>query len=430
MMSVRCAVRDHLQFQARDLRQNWFPERQVILRQEESVRAIQLSSNSQLLAACILVVGGVWTTTATTVCVRNLLHSTTSEVTPEWSQHRAADMPMSRGIVNLQDHALTFEAPQSLVFDMRMSSEQPEGHRRTNAMTDFRTSANDPVAKQERELPAARGRAEELERALTAAQQQLEDVQVQRQSVLQERDSLAARLADTEKRMRAANADHAEAVGRLTQETRKSIIEVERIFNAISVDPARLVPRGNTAGRGGPFVSWSDRASAQSAAPLSAADAVAPNVARLDALTQLLRTMPLAAPLEDFAITSPFGRRTDPFSGQRAMHEGIDFRAPRHTPVTATAPGRVVFAGRHGAHGLMVEIEHGHDIHTRYAHLDRITVALGQKVELHQKIGLLGTTGRASGPHVHYEIRVAGRPRDPLNFLKAASHAHNAAQQH
>ena len=382
MMSVCCAVRDHLQFQARDLRQNWFPERQVIFRQEESIRAIQLSSHSQLLAACIVVVGGVWTTAATAVCFMNLLHSTTSEVTPEWSQHRGADMSVSRGMVNLQDHALAFEDPQS---------------------------------------PITRVRAEELERALTAAQRQLEDVQVQRQSVLEERDSLAARLADTEQRMRAANADRAEALGRLTQETRKSIIEVERIFNAISVDPARLVPRANTAGRGGPFVSWRDRASARSAAPLSAADAVAPNVARLDALTRLLRTMPLAAPLEDFAITSPFGRRTDPFSGQQAMHEGIDFRAPLHMPVTATAPGRVVFAGRHGAHGLMVEIEHGHDIRTRYAHLDRITVALGQKVELHQKIGLLGATGRASGPHVHYEIRVDGRPLDPLKFLKAAS---------
>jgi murein DD-endopeptidase MepM/ murein hydrolase activator NlpD len=302
---------------------------------------------------------------------------------------------------------------------MRMPSE---------AMIAFKTSANDPVGKQDRESSAARGRAEELERALTAAQQQLEDVQLQRQSVVQERDSLAARLTDTEERMRAANADHAAAVRQLTQETRKSITEVERVFNAISVDPARLVPRGNTAGRGGPFVPWSDRASAQSAAPL-AADAVAPNVARLDALTQLLRSMPLAAPLEDFAITSPFGRRTDPFSGERAMHEGIDFRAPLRTPVTATAPGRVVFAGRHGAHGLMVEIEHGHGIHTRYAHLDRITVALGQKVELHQKVGLLGATGRASGPHVHYEIRVDGRPQDPLNFLKAASHVRNAAQQ-
>src|SRR5260370_9345485 len=101
MMSVRCAVRDHLQIQARDLRQNWFPERQVIFRQEESIRAIQLSSHSQLLAACIVVVGGVWTTAATPICFMNLLHSTTSEVTPEWSQHPRADMTFGRGMVTL-----------------------------------------------------------------------------------------------------------------------------------------------------------------------------------------------------------------------------------------------------------------------------------------------------------------------------------------
>jgi murein DD-endopeptidase MepM/ murein hydrolase activator NlpD len=373
MMSV-CSVRDHLQCQARDLRQNWFPERQLILRQGGSIRAIQLSSHSQLLAACIVVIGGVWTTTATTVCFKNLLRPTTSEVTPGSGQPRGAGTSANRGMVNLQD------------------------------------------------------RTEGLERALAFAQQQLEDAQVQRQSVLQERDSMAARLADAEQHMGAATADQAEAVTRLTQETRKSIIEVERIFNAISIDPARLVLRGNTGGRGGPFVPWRDRASARSAAPLTAADAVALDVARLDSLTQILRTMPLAAPLEDFAITSPFGRRTDPFSGQRAMHEGIDLRAPLHTPVMATAPGRVVFAGRQGAYGVMVEIEHDHNIHTRYAHLDRITVALGQQVDLHQKIGLVGATGRASGPHVHYEIRLEDRPLDPLNFLKAASHVRNAAQ--
>lgn len=373
MMSVN-VVRDHLQSQARDLRQNWFPHRQVILRQGASVRAIQLSSHSQLLAACIVVVGGVWTATATTVCLKNLLHSATSEVTPGWGRHRAADTPASRRMVNLQD----------------------------------RTGG--------------------IERALAFAHQQLEDAQAQRQLVVRERDSMAARLADAEQRMGAANADQAEAVRRLTEQTRKSIAEVERIFSAISIDPARLVPHGNTDGRGGPFVPWSDRASAGSAEPLSTADAVAPNLARLDGLTQILRTMPLAAPLEDFAITSPFGRRTDPFSGQRAMHEGIDLRAPLHTLVTATAPGRVVFAGHDGAYGLMVEIEHSHDIHTRYAHLDRITVVLGQKVEMHQKIGVLGATGRASGPHVHYEIRVDGRPHDPLIFLKAASHVGDAAQ--
>jgi murein DD-endopeptidase MepM/ murein hydrolase activator NlpD len=305
----------------------------VIVQRRESIRAIQLSSHSQLLAACIVVVGGVWTTTATT-----------------------------KG-------------------------------------------------------------------ALVTAQRQLKEMQVQRQSAAEERDEMAARLVDAEGRMRAATAEHAEALRRLTQKTRQSISALERIFDEISIDPARLAPRRSTTGRDRPSVKWADRAGARAAPPSFASDAVAPDLARLDALTQLLRTMPLAAPLKDFAVTSPFGDRTDPFSGERVMHEGIDLQAPLHTPVTATAPGRVVFAGRQGAYGLMVDIEHGHGIRTRYAHLDKITVALGQKVELHQKIGLLGATGRASGPHVHYEIRVDGDPHDPLNFLKAASHARDTAQQ-
>ena len=137
------------------------------MQRRESIRAIQLSSHSQLLAACIVVVGGVWTTTATT-----------------------------KG-------------------------------------------------------------------ALVTAQRQLKEMQVQRQSAAEERDEMAARLADADGRMLAATAEHAEALRRLTQKTRQSISEVERIFDEISIDPARLVPRGSTTGRGRPSVKWSDRTGAR-----------------------------------------------------------------------------------------------------------------------------------------------------------------------
>ncbi len=155
--------------------------------------------------------------------------------------------------------------------------------------------------------------------------------------------------------------------------------------------------------------------------PQAAPAATTPDIVRLDELLRLLRSMPLSAPVHDFAITSAFGYRTDPFNGEAAIHEGIDLQAPFRTPVRAAAAGRVVFAGRHQSYGNMVEIEHGFSIRTRYAHLDRISVAEGDKVTLQQQIGLLGESGRASGPHLHYEVLVDGHPNDPLNFLKAAS---------
>lgn len=146
-------------------------------------------------------------------------------------------------------------------------------------------------------------------------------------------------------------------------------------------------------------------------------------VGRAVDLRDLANRLPLAVPLRDsYRLSSGFGTRRDPFTGRRAGHLGLDFAARRRTPVYATAPGFVTFAGRNGAYGNLIEIDHGLGIATRYAHLDRIDVAVGQGVAAGQPIGRLGSTGRSTGPHLHYEILVDQKPRNPANFLKAGEH--------
>ncbi|MBL8805840.1 MAG: M23 family metallopeptidase [Rhodospirillales bacterium] len=112
--------------------------------------------------------------------------------------------------------------------------------------------------------------------------------------------------------------------------------------------------------------------------------------------------------------------RRDPFNGQLAMHSGIDLSAPPRTPVLATAAGKVVTAGWSGEYGNLVEIQHDFGLSTRYGHLTRIDVRVGQRIERRQSVGLLGSTGRSTGPHVHYEVLVDGRAVDPIRFLEAA----------
>ncbi|MBE1236734.1 M23 family metallopeptidase [Phaeovibrio sulfidiphilus] len=111
--------------------------------------------------------------------------------------------------------------------------------------------------------------------------------------------------------------------------------------------------------------------------------------------------------------------RSDPFNGLAARHEGVDMGAPRGTPIAATAPGKVVYAGWRGRYGRVVDVDHGVGLLTRYAHMDAITVQMGQKLEKGDVIGTVGSTGRSTGPHLHYEIRVNGRPRNPQIFMKA-----------
>ena len=123
-----------------------------------------------------------------------------------------------------------------------------------------------------------------------------------------------------------------------------------------------------------------------------------------------------------FDRTSGFGARIDPFTGRYAFHPGIDFAGPWGAPVHATAPGTVVFAGNRGGYGNMVEIDHGFGIHTRYGHLSAITVQVGAQVDKGAAIGRVGSTGRSTGPHVHYEVWYDDVVRNPSNFIEAGRH--------
>jgi murein DD-endopeptidase MepM/ murein hydrolase activator NlpD len=170
-------------------------------------------------------------------------------------------------------------------------------------------------------------------------------------------------------------------------------------------------------GRGGPFIAARfDSSGGMMATPVALFN---DRAARLDNLTLALKAVPLAEPLQDYEITSPFGARNDPINAMSGIHEGVDMGAPLGTPVTATGDGRVVTAGWGDRYGYLVEIDHGMGIHTRYAHLSRVLVAVGDRVSRGKPIGLLGETGRTTGPHLHYEVRVDGDPTNPMKFITA-----------
>ena len=141
---------------------------------------------------------------------------------------------------------------------------------------------------------------------------------------------------------------------------------------------------------------------------------------QVDALARSLVVVPVRKPIPgEVDMTSGFGVRVDPFLHGAAMHTGIDLRGEEGEPVRATAVGTVTHAGWNGGYGKMVEIDHGNGLATRYAHLSAIEVRVGDKVRIGQTVGLLGSTGRSTGPHLHYETRVDGEAVDPQKFLRA-----------
>ncbi|MCB1498517.1 MAG: peptidoglycan DD-metalloendopeptidase family protein [Bauldia sp.] len=142
-------------------------------------------------------------------------------------------------------------------------------------------------------------------------------------------------------------------------------------------------------------------------------------IARLETLQETASGLPLTTPMSRGSITSRFGMRTDPFRRRPAMHTGIDFRAPTGQPARATAGGKIISAGYNRGYGNMVEIDHGNGLTTRFAHLSKIQVKKGQTVAKGDTVGQTGSTGRSTGPHLHYEIRVNGRAIDPMTFIRA-----------
>ena len=132
--------------------------------------------------------------------------------------------------------------------------------------------------------------------------------------------------------------------------------------------------------------------------------------------------IPSVQPVGDLKFTSNFGIRSDPFTGGARMHAGVDIPGPVGTPIYATADGIIAVAERHGGYGNLVEVNHGKGIATRYGHLSRITVAANTRVKRGQQIGLMGSTGRSTGSHLHYEVRMDGKAVNPVPFLTTADY--------
>lgn len=146
---------------------------------------------------------------------------------------------------------------------------------------------------------------------------------------------------------------------------------------------------------------------------------------KLDTLEQSVIAIPSAQPVERLSFTSNYGVRSDPFRGTAAMHAGVDIPGPVGTPVYATADGYVDRAERSGGYGNLVELDHGKGIQTRYGHLSKILVAPFTRVKRGQLIALMGSTGRSTGPHLHYEVRIDGHAVNPIPFLQTADYLNN-----
>ncbi len=200
-------------------------------------------------------------------------------------------------------------------------------------------------------------------------------------------------------------------------EASQSNLYAPKAANASPAVPLENVSdKKNADNQGGPFIpydkSWFN----------TTEQALVADVDRVVTLYDIVQALPLSQPINEARQVSPFGKRVDPINHRWAMHPGLDLAGPTGARVFATNAGVVIKAGRKPAYGNMVDVEHKFGIVTRYAHLSKILVHPGDKVARGQLLGIQGSTGRSTGPHLHYEVRIDDHPVNPLNFLNAGEY--------
>jgi murein DD-endopeptidase MepM/ murein hydrolase activator NlpD len=227
----------------------------------------------------------------------------------------------------------------------------------------------------------------------------------------------------------AASAPTGDQIGRLNAIGARQERQVIALTDAVARRAARAeaalrtvgirAPTGTSA-QGGPFVPATRR---EVRVPRDAATRrLAATIDRMEMLEALVIALPSNLPADGMELSSGFGYRRDPFNGRGAMHAGLDFKGTHGSAIRAAASGRIAFVGRKGGYGNVIEIDHGHGIMTRYAHLSGFDARIGQLVTPGQHIARMGSTGRSTGTHLHFEVRVGGTTVNPRRFLEANAH--------
>jgi murein DD-endopeptidase MepM/ murein hydrolase activator NlpD len=353
----------------------WFPDREFFMRADGQVRFIKLSSKLQIrVAAGAVAVVFLWLVAlAVMAWGQYRAEADLASFADQKAQVESSEEAIKAYSTDLDKRVAEMKQRQDFLEEMaRMLPEDivAEGAA-SGTVTDSTAEAAETVKKVSALIPEARGLAEIEARQLAVVER-------------------LTRFAD-------ARARRAEAAMR-----------------KLNLDP-KFMSRETQEAMGGPFEA------------ITGADGIDPrferlgfSLARMAVLERALDGIPQVVPASVENITSGFGYRRDPFNGHGAMHAGIDFKGAIGSPIFAAAEGRVTFAGWKAGYGQAIEITHGNGMLTRYAHLSRIGVKVGQQVEAGATIGGLGNTGRSTGPHLHFEVRINDRAVNPRPFLEAA----------
>lgn len=296
-------------------------------------------------------------------------------------------------------------------------------------LSDAVAQRDEVVAANERlvnEVSASLGREADgagLTDTLGTVSQALSEAVSARDRASADRDVLTQQLADLELKARVDGQRQDDMIDELEQAVAMSFGPLEKIIGKTDLDVDGLLStvRSNYSGVGGPLEGVSVSTRSMDGPSDGRFDKLMLDIDRMNLMRVAVEKLPVAMPVKDtFRFTSPFGYRRDPKGAGRRMHAGADLAGPRGTPIYATADGVVIAAEQESGYGNVVKIRHDFGLETVYGHLSRIRVNIGQQVSRGVQIGDMGSTGRSTGSHLHYEVRVNDQPVNPMTYLEAA----------
>ena len=366
----------------RSLIGRWFPIRYLYLRDGDDVKAWALTPGRQILAALGAVLIGGWFLVASGGFALDMVHQSNADQVVARSraeaERRNADLQ-----ARLDSAVIRMTSSTGSIDEMAQMVE-----RRHAALTRVMTLFHGVDGAQAALTPAPA-----LDPDRTTPLQRIVAVRMDQERLIARAENVAGSRAE---RLRLA-------------------------FRLAGLNPAAYAPRD--VALGGPLIDAGDPRALGAVLDVDEAFArrirnASDNLSEMRGLADAAEGLPFRRPTSS-RTTSGFGVRFDPFNGRPAVHQGQDFAAPLNTPINATAPGIVSFVGIRSGYGNVVEIDHGRGFKTRFAHLNSMAVQSGQRVALGQRVGAMGTTGRSTGVHLHYEVWMNGRPQNPARFMRA-----------
>ncbi|WP_170523321.1 DUF5930 domain-containing protein [Ruegeria arenilitoris] len=438
-MRTRLAIKLH------SLLERHFPERRVFLKSDNDTRFIRLSSETQIVAALGVSIMVGWTAVATAILLMDSIGS------GNFREQAKRDQATYQERLNILSQERDARAQEALAAHARfnsalqqisaMQSELLESENRRRELETgievIQTTLRSTMKQREEaraqlaELQeksdgasvamfasAAPAQIEFMADALTRTAQQRDQIATDAQAALDQRDELELEILLMRER-------NDEIFRQLEEAMVISVEPLDKMFREAGMPTDRMLDevRRGYSGMGGPLtpISFSTRGEELSADEVRA-NQLLQQMDQLNLYRIAAEKAPFATPVKSaFRFTSGYGYRRDPKTGGRRMHKGTDFAAPTGTDIFATADGVVTHAGWQSGYGRLIKIKHAFGVETLYAHNSKIRVKVGQRVSRGDHIADMGNSGRSTGTHLHYEVRVNGKPVNPMDFIKAAN---------